>query len=68
MTPGQPTLDDMIREVERVLEQRQRLYSEWARTGKANKRRLNWQYDVMEAVLKHLKGERRSRRPVKGNR
>lgn len=53
----QPTLDDMIREVERELEQRQRLYSEWARTGKANKRRLNWQYDVMEAVLGFLKSQ-----------
>lgn len=48
----------MIYEVRRELEQRARLYSEWARTGKANKRRLDRQYDVMEAVLHRLEGER----------
>jgi len=54
----QPSLDDMIREVRRELEQRGRLYPEWARTGKANKRRLDWQFDVMQALLNKLEAER----------
>ena len=52
------SLDDMISEVRRELEQRSRLYSEWARTGRANKRRLDRQYDVMEAILTKLEAER----------
>jgi hypothetical protein len=54
-------LQDMIREVRRELQQRERLYAELARTGKANKRRLDWQYDVMVAVLEKLEAERDGR-------
>jgi hypothetical protein len=54
-------LQDMIREVRRELQQRERLYVEWARTGKANKRQLDWQYDVMVAVLEKLEAERDGR-------
>ena len=51
------TLDDMIWEVRRELEQRGRLYPQWGSTGRANKHRLQRQLEVMQAVLEHLEAE-----------
>lgn len=52
------TLDDMIEEVARELRLRARFYAERVRTGRMNRRRADRQFDVMEAVLKHLEEER----------
>jgi hypothetical protein len=51
------TLDDMIWEVRRELEQRGRLYPQLGSTGRANKHRLQRQLEVMQAVLEHLEAE-----------
>jgi hypothetical protein len=53
------TLQDMIDEVERELGMRERLYPQWKAAAGRNKRnQLDRQWDVMEAILKHLQGER----------
>ncbi len=53
------SLDDMIAEIERELAMRARLYPEWKKTAGLNKRnQMDRQWDVMEAVLKHLQEER----------
>jgi hypothetical protein len=53
------TLDDMIGEVRRELEMRARKYPEWKVNASRNVRnRMDRQYDVMEAILKHLERER----------
>lgn len=53
------SLDDMIAEVRRELGMREKLYPEWKReAGRVKRNRLDHQYEVMEAVLHHLEGER----------
>ena len=53
------TLDDMITEVKRELATRARVYPKWKDQAGRNKRnQLDRQWDVMEAILKHLEGER----------
>ena len=53
------TIDDMIVEVRRELEMRSRLYPQWKVTAGRNKRnQMDRQWDVMEAILKHLEGQR----------
>lgn len=55
------TLDDMIREVRRELAMRQTVYANRRRNaGFALRNQIDRQFDVMEAVLKHLEGERDS--------
>ena len=54
----EPDLSDMIREVRREVQMRERLYPQWAREGRANARRLEWQLDVMRAVLQRLESWR----------
>lgn len=53
------SLDDMIAEIERELAMRARLYPEWKMNAGRNMRnKFDRQWDVMEAVLKHLQEER----------
>jgi hypothetical protein len=53
------SLDDMIAEIKRELEMRGRLYPEWkAKAGRNKRNQMDRQWDVMEAILKHLEEER----------
>lgn len=53
------TLDDMIAEIKRELAMRAEWYPKWKANAGRNKRNaLDRQWDVMEAILKHLEGER----------
>ena len=53
------TLDDMIAEVRRELAMRQNVYPQRRRNaGLALRNQIDRQYDVMEAILKHLQEER----------
>jgi hypothetical protein len=59
------TLDDMIAEVRRELTMRERWYPLWKKEASRNKRnQLDRQWDVMEAILKHLEEERDHGRAV----
>lgn len=53
------SLDDMIAEVRRELDMRARVYPEYKReAGRVKRNRLDHQYEVMEAILHKLEGER----------
>lgn len=57
------TLDDMIQEVERELEMRSRVYDRYKHTtGLIKRKQMDRQYEVMEAILKRLEGERDAER------
>lgn len=53
------TLDEMIQEVRRELDVRARLYPEWkSKAGRNKRNQMDRQFDVMEAILKHLEQQR----------
>jgi len=53
------TLDDMIAEVKRELAMRAVWYPRWKVNASINKRnQMDRQWDVLEAVLRHLEAER----------
>lgn len=52
------TLDDMIREVRRELAMRAQVYPRNKQNaGHALRNKIDRQWDVMEAILKHLEGQ-----------
>lgn len=61
--PPPITLRDMIEEVQRELDMRAFWYPKWkANAGRNKRNQMDRQWDVMEAVLKHLEEERDAER------
>lgn len=54
------SLDEVVHEVRRTLEVRQRRYPELVRSGRVNKRQLDRQNAVLEATLETLEREQQA--------
>ena len=57
------TLDEMIREVEREIALRRRVYPNWIASGRLKRDKAERQIKVMEAVTAELNLMRRTRTP-----
>ena len=58
LLPWPVSLDDMIEEVRRECAMRRDVFGRACREGRMNRRRADRRIEVMDAILKHLEGER----------
>jgi hypothetical protein len=56
------SIEDMIGEVERELDQRRQVYARLVAAGRMNRRQADRRFEVLSAVLTKLKGERDAER------